>query len=210
MLQIENSYTKDNESIFINSVKKFINTKNKNIIDKEMNNFSEFCFNSEPFDEKSAIVSNEFVNELNNILLTKDLLQMKESYHFIIFFLNDWGRFTLEQKKDIILTFEKIFQNIEDNTSRMVIIEIISEYMANENSLRILNKLEDISPNKKFKYLIPYGYRLLIENSNNIDIQKKALARLISMKNDSLENVQKAANNAYLRISKDEKLKFLK
>ena len=196
MLQItideKNSMTHD-ELKFIECIQDFIRTEKKNIITDCLNDFSEFCFNNKPFDEETSRFSNTFVDKLIQLLNLSKLLHMSKSYHFIVFFLNDWQRFTTIQKEKLIKTFQDIIPIMSDTTAIMVFIEIISEYMADENSLKILNELKNVPNNENFKYLIAYGYKLLTINTNNKLVKTNAYKELLLMKDDSIENVKREA-----------------
>jgi hypothetical protein len=199
MLQItideKNSMTHD-ELEFIECIQYFIKTEKKIIITECINSFSEFCFNNEPYDEKESRFNNTFVDKLINLLNIPELLRMNKSYHFIVFFLNDWQRFTITQKETLLKTFQDIIPMMKDTTALMIFIEIISEYMADTNSLKILNNLKNVPNNENFKYLIPYGYKLLIINTNNELIKTNAYKELLLMKDDSIENVKTEAKYA--------------
>jgi len=181
---------------FIKIIQKAIISNNMQLVKEHINIFCVFCFNGEPYNRKDIKVSNEFIEEIINILKMEKLWYMDKSYSFIMFFYNDWKRFTKNQRSRLILTFEDIFSNIIDTTSLQVLIEIISEYEANQNSFRILNKLNTTLNNERYRYLIAYGYQRLIENTHSKALQEEVFSLLYLMVKDPLEDVRIEAMGA--------------
>ena len=194
---------------FIKIIQEDILTKNMELVKEHMNAFSVFCFNYGRPNPEMFRVSDEFIEAIVNILNRENLWKLEASYSFMMFFYNDWSRFTKNQKKRLVLVFENIFPNIIDTVSQQILIEVISEYEANEKSFKMLNKLKVTPNNERYRYLIPYGYRRLVENTKENAIRVDAFRLLNSMTNDSLNNVQIEAMSAVHILSQEKHLESM-
>jgi len=194
---------------FIEIIQEDILAKNMELVKEHMNVFSVFCFNYGSHDDEKYKVSDEFIEAIVDILNRENLWKIEASYSFMMFFYNDWSRFTKNQKKRLVLVFENIFPNIVDTVSQQILIEVISEYEANEKSFKMLNKLKVTPNNERYRYLIAYGYQRLVENTKDNAIRVDAFRLLNSMTNDSLKNVQIEAMSAVQILSQEKHLESM-
>lgn len=206
MLQIENTKTNlitNDELDFIEAIEEFIKNGNPELIKEVMSYFSEFCFNVESKSSPYITVSNDFIKKIINLVTNTNLIVMNKSYHCFKFFLDDWNRFSPKQKEYILSNLKDVFPKLQDTTSQMIIIEIIAQYIANKESLETLNNFKALLSQKNAKFLIPYGYRLLIEYASDKKIKELAWYELLSMRNDMLENVKIEVEHAINFIKKN-------
>jgi hypothetical protein len=182
----------DTEKSFISDVRNAIDAHDPSAISDAVSNFSSFCFKETPPQEESPPFSDDFVQHLVELVHDEVYLKMEDSFKLIVLFQNDWGRLVQDQKESVCATLVDIFEDIVDNTSHLVIAELLGEYLSNSWSLGALQRVST-SKDEVARAHVAHGFGCLARQTQDIKLKDAAISRLKSMNKDASQIVRDEA-----------------
>lgn len=160
--------------------------------------FAVFCFkNSSPQEDAFPDV---VFSQLLTLMPKREFLEMDGSHNLLLLFEYDWARLSEQQKKNLLEFIEMSYGQFKDWMSHFVISELLGEYFCNEDSFRVLTRLQTTS-NENARSLIPHGFEHIVRDAESVDLRKRALSRLNSMKSDESPQVREEVAEAIAKVS---------
>jgi hypothetical protein len=162
----------------------------------------EFCqFVYEDAVSEDMNLSNNFVDEMINLLRTKEFLRMREPSAVLSFFESDWGRFSKLQKSNILNLFDFLLKQVKDGYSLYLICYILGVYVSDDSALTVLaNHKQSIS--EITRAYIAYGIGQIALDGKTSAVIDVARKHIMDMASDTSTLVRAEAKDAIFRIEK--------
>jgi hypothetical protein len=189
------------ENNFLIEVSEAIDLKDPGKLADAVSDFSAFCFKETPPASESPPFSDDCVGAMMKLMGNRSFLEMEDSFKLLVLFQNDWGRLTPRQRLGLCQSLEGIYEKLKDATSHLVIVELLGEYLANDNSLQALDRLKGTSSDVARAH-VAHGYKCLALNAADQKLRNIARARLTAMANDPSDVVREEVAAAVADVSR--------
>ena len=186
------------EASFIRAALEAIRAKSAHDLSSAVLELSSFTFKEAPDDDIEEF-SDDFVEELLDVIGTGEFLEMPESFRLLMLFQNDWGRMNHAQRSQVCGVLEQQYERIRDHTSQLVIVELLGEYLCDRFSFDALNRLRRVQ-DETARAHVAHGFGLLIRNTQDESVKSEATRSLRSMAKDTSSIVSQEATGELARL----------
>lgn len=143
--------------------------------------------------ESSLIVSGRFSDTLFDALLgvmkMPDFLKLEGSWNLLHLFEHGWNFLSTAQRAELLAALESSYGLFDDWTSSYVISEILGRLYADEPALAALCRLKSRTEGRP-RSLLPHGLQLIVSNSPEHGLSRRAFEELLAMRGDPSEEVR--------------------
>lgn len=180
------------ELAFLAEARMAVDSEDSERLSEIVSEFSEYCFKDHASRSSGSDFSWGFVNGLLVIIEDAAFLRMEDSFKLLILLQNDWARIEARFHAELFDTLERVYPALGDNTSHLVIAELLGEYLANADSLDRLERLKAVT-NEVARAHVAHGFKLLASNTSVKAVRNAAIAKLNELARDSAEPVRAEA-----------------
>ena len=180
------------ETTFLDEAQKAVGSEDPEQLAELVSDFSDFCFKDPTSKSDGSDFSAGFIKRFIVIIEDPAFLQMDDSFNLLILLHNDWARIDARFYPKLFESLERIYPKLADNTSHLVIAELLGEYLANADGLRGLDKLKAVT-NEVARAHVAHGFKGLASNAASEAVRSAAVTSLNEMARDPAEPVRAEA-----------------
>jgi hypothetical protein len=158
------------------------------VMDSYITGFSTFCFKDEVAKDFPANVFTTILDQMKST----EFQALLDSHKLLFLFESEWGRLNETQKSTLLEVISNTFTFFKDELACFILSEIIGEYFANHNALKVLDELSQTG-NETLRAYITHGYRKLGLTTKDGTLKRLVIDRLSILKNDISELVKQEA-----------------
>jgi hypothetical protein len=165
-------------------------------IDELIPHFSIFCFKRDAEKDFPSSVFETIVKQMKR----SELQILPDSSKLLHILHHEWGRLTDSQKNVLLRVIDDTFPLYEDKLSYFILAEILGEYFASDEALKVIKRLL-VTDNETVKAFLTYGLGKMAQHTVSVETKKSALLELNKLKEDLSESVRAEAQTALRKNS---------
>jgi hypothetical protein len=180
------------EATFLDEARKAVASEDAGKLSELVSDFSAFCFKDPTSKSEGADFSARFIDGFLALIEDPTFLQMDGSFKLLILLHNDWARIAPRFYAKLFEGLERIYPAFADNTSHLIIAELLGEYLANADGLHGLERLRTVK-NDVARAHVAHGFKGLASDAAPEPVRIAAATRLNEMAKDPAEPVRAEA-----------------